>query len=83
MAFRHLETSFHRLHQSRFLDVQKTDYEFSGPFAYLKYYLNYFVQVALVKIQNAKNEYVWPFDALKNRFIDNQSRFLRRPEGRL
>jgi hypothetical protein len=27
-------------HQSRFLDVQKAGYEFSGPFAFLKYHLN-------------------------------------------
>jgi hypothetical protein len=53
-----------------FLDVQKTDYEFSGPFAFLKRHLSVFIQVAFFDAQNAENEFVWPFDTFKLRFIN-------------
>jgi hypothetical protein len=40
MYFRHIETSIRRIHQSRFFNVQKADYEFSGQFTYLKHHLS-------------------------------------------
>jgi hypothetical protein len=33
--------------------------------------------------QYAEKEFAWPSDILKHRFIDHQSRILRRPERRL
>jgi hypothetical protein len=33
--------------------------------------------------QEKKNESKWRFENLKYPFVDHQSRFLRRPEGRL
>jgi hypothetical protein len=52
----------HRLidFNSLFDDVQKADYEFSGPFAYLKHHLSNFVQVAFFNAQDAENEVAWP-----------------------
>jgi hypothetical protein len=70
MALGHLQTSFHRLHQSRFEDVQKADYEFSGPFAYLKHHSRDFIEAAFFFTLEAENDFVWHFDTLKNRFID-------------
>jgi hypothetical protein len=40
-------------------DVQKADYEFPGPFTYLKYHLNAFIQDASFVIHVAVNEFVW------------------------
>jgi hypothetical protein len=84
MAFRHLQTSLHPLHLSRFLRRTEEDYEFSGTFAYLKHQLSNFVQVAFFDTQDAENEFEWTLEILKksiHRF--NQRRFLRLPEGRL
>jgi hypothetical protein len=39
IGFQHLEKSLHRLHKRRFWYVQKADYEFAGPFAYLNFTL--------------------------------------------
>jgi hypothetical protein len=50
--------------------VQKADYVFSGPFAYLKHHLNDFTQVAFLDAQDAENEFTWPLDTLNYRFID-------------
>jgi hypothetical protein len=77
MAFRHLETSLQRIHKGVFQDVQKADYEFSGPFAYLKHHLNNFVQVAFFLAQVAENELAWPFDTLKQHFIEFLSFFFK------
>jgi hypothetical protein len=70
MAFRYLEHSFIDFTKVVFLDVQKADYEFSGPFAYFKYHLSEFVQVALFDAQVAENVFALPFETLKLRFID-------------
>jgi hypothetical protein len=56
---------------------------FSGPFAYLKHNFSEFIQVAFLVAQDAENEFVWPFDTLKHRFIVLTSLFSKRPEGRL
>jgi hypothetical protein len=53
-----------------FQDVQKTDYDFSGPFAYLKRHLSYFVKIAFFDARVAENDFAWHFDSLKHRFID-------------
>jgi hypothetical protein len=54
-AFRYLNTSLHRLHQSTFYDVQKSDYELSGPVSYFKCHLCEFFQVAFSDAQDAEN----------------------------
>jgi hypothetical protein len=46
------------------------DYEFSGPFAYLKHHLGVFLQVAFFDAQDAENEFAWTFVTFKHRFID-------------
>jgi hypothetical protein len=51
-------------------DIQKADYEFSGPFAYIKHQINDFVQVDFFDALDAENEIEGPFDTLKYRFID-------------
>jgi hypothetical protein len=51
-------------------DVQKVDYEFSGPFVYLKHHICNFVQLVCVDAQDAENEFAWPFDTLNHRFVD-------------
>jgi hypothetical protein len=70
MAFQHLEPSLHRLQQSFFYDVRKADYDFSGPFAYLKHHICDFVKIAFFNAQNEENAFEWPFDIMKHRFID-------------
>jgi hypothetical protein len=70
MAFRHHERSPHRLHKFVFSDVQKEDYEFQGPFAYLKLHLSDFVQVAFFDAQDAENDFAWPLDTFKHHYID-------------
>jgi hypothetical protein len=40
------------------------------PFASLKHHLSEFVQVAFFDAQDAENDFAWPFDTLKHRFID-------------
>jgi hypothetical protein len=65
-----LSTHYFIDHQSRFFFfVQKTDYDFSGPFAYLRNHLSDFVQVVHFDAQEAQNEFAWQFDTLKKRFI--------------
>jgi hypothetical protein len=59
MDFRHFETWFHRLHQSRFLRRPEEDYEFSRTFAYLKHHLIDFIQIAFFDVQKAQNEFAW------------------------
>jgi hypothetical protein len=39
-------------------------------FAYLKFHLSEFVQGTFIDAQDAENEFAWPFDPLKHRFID-------------
>jgi hypothetical protein len=50
--------------------VQEADYEFLGPFAYLKHHLSDCVQVSHFDAQDAENGLAWPFDTLKHCFID-------------
>jgi hypothetical protein len=69
MAFRHV-ISHHRLYHGRFLNVQKADYEFSGPFAYLKHHIRNFVKVAFLDAQGAENDFARPFVTLKHRFVN-------------
>jgi hypothetical protein len=52
-----------------FEDVQKADYEFSGPFDYL-HHLSDFNQVAFFDDEDAENEFLWPYDTFKHRFIE-------------
>jgi hypothetical protein len=56
-------------HQSRFLRHNKADYEFSGPFAYLKHQFRQLVQIAFLNAQNAENALEWPFDIMKHLII--------------
>jgi hypothetical protein len=58
MAFRHLKHPFIEFKKVVFFGVQKADYEFTGPFTYLKYHLSEFIQVALIVVQVAENEFV-------------------------
>jgi hypothetical protein len=58
-AFRHLDTSLHRLHQS-FFKKSREHYVYPGLFAYLKHHLIDFVQVAIFDAQLIKNEIPWP-----------------------
>jgi hypothetical protein len=46
------------------------DYEFSGPFFYLKHHLSNFLQLALFDAKEAENVFSWPFDTVKYRYID-------------
>jgi hypothetical protein len=50
-------------------DVQKADYDFQGPFAYLKHHLSDVVQVAFFDAQDGENDLALLFDTLKQRFI--------------
>jgi hypothetical protein len=69
MAFRHRETSLHRLHHS-FFKTSRRHYDFLGPFAYLKHHLSDFVKIAFFDARDAENDFEWHFDTLKHRFID-------------
>jgi hypothetical protein len=51
-------------------DVQKADYEFAGPFAYLNRHLSDFTKVAFSDSQSAENEIAGPFDTLKHSFTN-------------
>jgi hypothetical protein len=51
-------------------DVQKADYVFTGPLAFVKYHLSNFVQDAFFNKHNAENDFALPFDIMKHRFID-------------
>jgi hypothetical protein len=51
-----------------FQDVQKTDYEFSWPFAYLKHHLSDFVKIAFFDIRDAENGFAWHFNTMKHGF---------------
>jgi hypothetical protein len=42
----------------------------SGPFDILTHHFCGFVQAALLDAQDAENEFAWPFDTLKHRFIE-------------
>jgi hypothetical protein len=61
----------------RFIDFTKVvltrpeaDYEFTGPFTYLKLYFNEFAKIAFFDVQDAEYDVAWSFDILKHRFID-------------
>jgi hypothetical protein len=51
-------------------EVQKADYEFLVSFAYLNHFLSNLSHVAFFDAQDAENEFIWPFDIFKHRFID-------------
>jgi hypothetical protein len=70
MALKLLETSHHRLPQSHFLRHPETDFEFSGPFAYLTHHSRDFVQIGFLKEQKEENAFEWHLDVMKHRFID-------------
>jgi hypothetical protein len=81
MAFRHLETSLHRIHQSFFEDVQEIYYEFLETFAYIEHHLIDFIQVTFFDSWDAEKEIAWPIDSLIHWLYGlRQNRFLRRPE---
>jgi hypothetical protein len=44
--------------------VQKADYEFSGPFAYLKRNFRDLVNVAFLDAHDVENDFEWPFDTM-------------------
>jgi hypothetical protein len=75
MAFRLHETLLHRHHKVASQEVQKTVYEFYGPFPYLKHYLNDFIKVNFFHAQDAEKEFVWTLETVKRRFIDFTSLF--------
>jgi hypothetical protein len=52
-----------------FQNVLKTNYEFSGPFAYLKQTFRDLVQLAFFNTQNVENMFQWPFDIIDRRLI--------------
>jgi hypothetical protein len=64
MAFRHLESSLHSLHESLLLRHPEGNYEFSGPFDYLKHHFCDFVQIAFLDSQKVENEIAWTFGTL-------------------
>jgi hypothetical protein len=49
-------------------DFQKADYEFEGPFAYIKPLKQF--QVAFFDDECAKNKFARPFDTFKHHFIN-------------
>jgi hypothetical protein len=53
-----------------FQDVQKADYNFTKPFAYLKHHFRDFVQIAFLNAQNVEKAFEWYFYIMKHRFID-------------
>jgi hypothetical protein len=69
MAFRHLETLLHRLHQSRFLRRPEGRLSVLRAIRYLKHHLSGFVQIACYESQDTENEFALHFDTLKHRFI--------------
>jgi hypothetical protein len=50
--------------------VQKADYESFVPFAHLKHHLSNSVRIGFFDAQDAENNFTWPFDTFKLRFID-------------
>jgi hypothetical protein len=64
-----------------FWDFQKADYEFPGPFANLKHQLSNLVQVDFNDTQDIGNKALRHLVTSRHRL--HQSRFLRRPKGRL
>jgi hypothetical protein len=46
----------------------------------LKQYFHIFVQFAFLDAQIAENDFAWPFDILKIRFIDFKKVVFKRPE---
>jgi hypothetical protein len=56
--------------KSHFMMFRRKIISFQGHLAYLKHHLSDFFQVAFFNAQDAENEFVWPLDTLKHRFID-------------
>jgi hypothetical protein len=61
------------------LDVREADYEFSGPFTYLKHQLSDFAKVAFFDAQEAQNKFAWLFGTLQT----SLQRLNQSSEGRL
>jgi hypothetical protein len=57
MALRTFKYQFVEFKKVGFLDVQKQDYEFLGPFAYLKHHLSDMFQVAFFDDHDAGNDF--------------------------
>jgi hypothetical protein len=71
VAFGHMEK--HRVIDYTkvvYSDIQKANYEFSGPFAYLKHHFSDLVKVAFFNAQDSEFDFTWPFFTLKQLFID-------------
>jgi hypothetical protein len=69
MTFQHLETFLHRLHQSRFLRRPEGRLWDLRAIRLLKTSLPRLRPSRLLDAQEAQNEFPWPFDTLKYRFI--------------
>jgi uncharacterized protein (DUF2461 family) len=50
---------------------------FSEQFTYLKYHVTEFVQAASLYAQDVENDFLRPFDTLKQRFIDSSKSFFQ------
>jgi hypothetical protein len=67
MAFDNLKNRFIKRTKVVFSDFQEADYEFFGPFAYLKHHLRDFV---LFDVQAAENVFALLMDTFKHCFIN-------------
>jgi hypothetical protein len=80
---RHLQTSLHRLHQSRIVGRTEGRLKDIRAISFLETALKRLRSNRFLDAQDAENEVAWPFDTFKHRFIDKNVVFLRLPEGRL
>jgi hypothetical protein len=69
-CLRHLETSLHLIHKSRFLRRSEGRLWVLRAFRLLKKILKRLQKVTFFDSRNADNNFVWPIPTLKNRFID-------------
>jgi hypothetical protein len=70
LAIRHLQTSLHRIPQSRILRRPESRLNFFKVISLLKNHYRKFVQVAFLDAEDAENDFAWFFDTFKYRFID-------------
>jgi hypothetical protein len=70
MAFRHLQTSYHRLQQSCLLSLPEGTLWVLRAIRLLKLHFSNVVLVAFFDAKDAENEFAFALDTLKHRFID-------------
>jgi hypothetical protein len=77
MPLRHLETTLHPLLQNRFLRRPEGRLGILSSIRLHIHHLSDFVQVVFFNVQEAQNEYAWPFDTMQHRFVDSPKSFLK------